>query len=496
MKKILVLSCIVLLSNLLACSEDPVDDAGNGTISGKVVSSGDNVPLENVKIETSPISNTVFTNEAGEFIIEHVKAGEYSVQAQLEGYITNFKGANVQNGQTSNVVFELKKSDANNQPPSIPVLVAPAQDELLPNIEAIFVWSCTDPDEDTLTYTIELRNDVNNEVLLFEDITDTTYVYSPLLFGAKYFWQVSANDGVNEPVISPMSSFEVEAAPVDNRFLFSRKIGSNRVLFSAHETGEEFQLTTSSENSFRPRRNVAANKIAFLKTEGSQSHIFTMNRDGSGITQVTSSVVPNGFNLNEINFCWPNNSDKIYFPSYDKLYRINSNGQGLELVYQTTDGSLISEVDVNIEQNMIALKTNDINGYQVKIFVISLIGAYKYEVLSGIDGAVSGLHISANGQKILYARDVSGFENSEYRRLESRIFLYDVASSTATDISGDVPPGTNDLDPRFSPNEAYVIFTNTSNDGISPRYIYSLEIGASGSNRNLLFEDASMPDWK
>lgn len=145
---------------------------------------------------------------------------------------------------------------------------------------------------------------------------------------------------------------------------------------------------------------------------------------------------------------------------------------------------------------MIALKTNDINGYQVKIFVISLIGAYKYEVLSGIDGAVSGLHISANGQKILYARDVSGFENSEYRRLESRIFLYDVASSTATDISGDVPPGTNDLDPRFSPNEAYVIFTNTSNDGISPRYIYSLEIGASGSNRNLLFEDASMPDWK
>src|SRR5690554_2092983 len=128
MKKILVLSCIVLLSNLLACSEDPVDDADNGTISGKVVSSGDNVPLENVKIETSPISNTVFTNEAGEFIIEHVKAGEYSVQAQLEGYITNFKGANVQNGQTSNVVFELKKSDANNQPPSIPVLVAPAQD--------------------------------------------------------------------------------------------------------------------------------------------------------------------------------------------------------------------------------------------------------------------------------------------------------------------------------------------------------------------------------
>src|SRR5690606_29397544 len=150
--------------------------------------------LENVKIETSPASNTVFTDAEGNFTIANIQSGEYSVSAQLEGYTTAFKAANVQNGQTSNVVFELKKSTANNQPPTVPQLISPAENEVLANIEVVFIWSSSDPDEDEVTYTLELRNDVNNDVEIFEDITDTLYVHSPLMYGAKYFWQVTADD--------------------------------------------------------------------------------------------------------------------------------------------------------------------------------------------------------------------------------------------------------------------------------------------------------------
>ena len=54
--------------------------------------------------------------------------------------------------------------------------------------------------------------------------------------------------------------------------------------------------------------------------------------------------------------------------------------------------------------------------------------------------------------------------------------------------------GTNDLDPRFSPNEASVIFVNTSNDGISQSNIVK-QILAGGS-RTELFSNSTMPDWE
>ncbi len=332
-------------------------------------------------------------------------------------------------------------------------------------------------------------------MLLFEDITEATFTYSPLILGAQYFWQVSANDGINDPVLSPVGTFEVISAPIDNRFLFVRTINGNNVIFSADEDGDEFQLTSQNMNSYRPRRNVAAKKIAYLQSNGAQVDIYTMNRDGTDKVKVTSSVKPNGFNLNEINFSWPPTSNKIYFPQLDKLYRINSSGQALQLVYQTPDGSLISEVDVSENANIIALKTNDLDGYSISIFTIDFNGNILDSILTGVPGAASGLNLSVTNQKVLYGYDVSGFESSNYRRLDSRLFVYDLIDTTTIDISDNKPNGTNDLEPIFSPNEAFVIFTNTSNDGISQKDIYRLEV-EEGNTREMLFSDSFMPDWE
>src|SRR5690606_27878344 len=110
--------------------------------------------------------------------------------------------------------------------------------------------------------------------------------------------------------------------------------------------------------------------------------------------------------------------------------------------------------------------------YHVKIYTINFSGTTLFEVLTDVTGAAGGLQISVDGNSIVYSYDVSGFENSEYRRLQSRIFIYDVLSNTAAQVLTETPSGTNDLEPRFSPNEAFVIFTNTSNDGISQKDIY------------------------
>ena len=117
-------------------------------------------------------------------------------------------------------------------------------------------------------------------------------------------------------------------------------------------------------------------------------------------------------------------------------------------------------------------------------------------ILTGVSGAASGLNLSVTNQKVLYSYDVSEFEGSNYRRLDSRIFMYDYNTNTATDISSNKPNGTNDLEPIFSPNEALVIFTNTSNDGISQKDVYNLVIDSTDESRTLLYENAFMPDWE
>lgn len=484
----------VLLVLLFACNEDRIDEGQFGIIKGTVVAMGSNAPLANVRISTNPVTSTVFTDSLGKYIIENVPIGEYAVEARIDGYIADFEPTVVEADVAVVVVFELEPSTANNRPPLAPELIAPAENEVLESIEAAFQWNATDPENDPLTYSLELRSDQNDDVLLFENITDTAFAYSPLILGAKYFWQVSVTDNINDPVLSPVGTFEVISAPVDNRFLFVRNIDGNNVIFSADEDGSEFQLTSQNLNSYRPRRNVAANKIAFLQSNGAEVDIYTMNRDGTDKTRVTGAIKPNGFNLNEINISWPPQSDKIYFPQLDKLYRINSNGQGIALVYQTPDGSLISEVDVSETDDIIALKTNDLDGYNVSVYIIDFAGNVLDNILSGMPGAVSGLNLSVTNNFLVYSYDVSGFENVNYRRLDSRVFVYDIANDTTQDVSDNKPGGTNDLEPIFSPNEAFVIFTNTSNDGISERFINRLEVGEG--NREVLYNNAFMPDWE
>ena len=492
---------IALLSILLlvvACNEDRVGVDDTGAIGGVVVAAGSNAPIPNVRVRTQPITSTVFTDSLGNFLIENVPVGDYAVEARVDDFITDFEPTTVVANATVNVVFELEVSTANNRPPSAPELIAPAENEVLQSIEAIFAWDSTDPEDDPITYTLELRNDQNEDVELFEEITDTTFTYSPLILGAQYFWQVSAKDEFNDPVLSPIGTFSVISAPVDNRFLFTRKINGNNVIFSADADGSEFQLTPSDKNSFRPTRNVAANRIAFLQSNGAEIDVFTMNRDGSEVKKITSTVKPAGFNLNQINISWPENSTRVYFPVFDKLYRINTTGQGLQLMYQTPDGSLISEVDAHETDNIIAIKTNDVNGYNVSILTIDIFGNELDTILSGVPGAVSGLELSVTNQQVLYTYDVSGFESSDYRRLDSRIFVYDIPSATATEISGDKPNGTNDLQAKYSPNEAQIIFMNTSNDGISQQDIVIIDVDFDQNMgaRELFISDAFMPDWK
>ncbi|WP_234424262.1 carboxypeptidase regulatory-like domain-containing protein [Aquimarina sp. Aq107] len=494
-KHIIRIITVFMVFAITSCSEDTIDLEGLGAVRGRVVAVGTNEPLENVKISTNPSSSTVFTDADGEYVIENIPSGDYSLSAQRDGLLAQFEAISILADRELEIVFEMDVETAGNRAPDAAILDSPEDNSVDQPLEVTLVWTGSDPDDDTLTYTITLRNDENSEVEVFENITDTTYTLTNLSYKVKYFWQVSSNDGINDAVNSSSFAFETMSPP-NNRIVYTRSIGDNGVIYSADEQGStEIQLTSETKNSFRPRRHVGTGKIAFLQSVGSQTHLFTMNEDGSQVMQVTSQVSVAGFNLGEIDFSWTENGAKLLFPNQDKLYSINADGSGLVLVYQTTNGDLISEVDTNDNNNVIVLKTNNLDGYEVEIFTINTSGTVLDTILSGVSGAAGSINLSVDGTKLLYSRDISGFESSEYRQLDSHIFIYDFGDSSNLDISIEKPAGTNDLDGRFSPNEASVIFVNTSNDGISQKNIQTMSI-LEIANRADLITNASMADWE
>ncbi|MDQ0475820.1 carboxypeptidase-like regulatory domain-containing protein [Chryseobacterium sp. MDT2-18] len=486
----------------ISCREELVGKVTTGTITGKVVKKGSNAPLSNVKIYTSPTTQTVFTKTDGTFILDNVPLGDYSLKAELTGYLSTFQGVNVKTQDGISVVFEMSDDNSLNSPPSVPILLTPVDQSVDQPTSVNLTWSSTDPDAGDslkLKFKIIVKNSLNNIVFEKDNIKTKNYVLDNLIFGVTYFWQVVADDTVNTPVYSAIQQFKVSDTP-NNRFHYVKKAGSNYYIVSSNEAGQNFQFTPNSVNSWRPKLNNDAGLVAFLRTVAGTTQIFTAKKDGSNLKQVTTTQPVLGYNYEDLDFSWSTNGSELLYPSFNKLYKINKDGSGLTLVYTTTDGNFITECDWSNDGSKIALKTNDVNGYNAKIFIIDPLGNILQTILTGQTGAAGGLNFSIAGDKLIFTRDISGYENLNHRQLDSHIFLYNLTTNVSTDISllSEKPLGSNDLDPRFSPNDAEIIFMNTSNDGISEKSIYKIPLNTlnNTSSRTLLFSAAEMPDWE
>ncbi|GEJ48105.1 carboxypeptidase-like regulatory domain-containing protein [Chryseobacterium sp. ON_d1] len=497
-----ILSIFIFAFCLFSCSEDLVEQAQTGILKGKVVKRGSNVPIPNVKIFTNPTTQTVFSGTDGSFEIAAMPVGNYSVKAELSGYITSFQSVNIQNqNQVVTVVFEMDDDTSLNSPPTVPQLLSPIDNAVNQPLSVELTWSATDPDTaDVLKYSLTIKNNLDTNVIQVNDLKANHYTLSNLKFGVSYFWQVSVSDGIHQPVLSTVSKFTTNTVPA-NRYHYVQKQNGNFVIISSDAQGNNFQFTNSSYNSWRPRMNNNAGLVAFLRTDGGSTHIYTANPDGSNPFKVTTVPVA-GFNNYEMDFAWSTNGKELIYSNFNKLYRINKDGSGLSLVYTTPDGSMISECDWSYDGSKIAVKTNDYNGYNTKIYVIDMTGNVLKTVLSGTAGASGGLNFSVDGQLLLFTRDVSGYldGSGNYRQLDSHIFIYNLVTDVVNDISSESEKvmGTNDLDPRFSPNNAQIIFMNTSNDNISQRNVMVIDLNNTLTDltRTTLFSNAEMPDYE
>ena len=308
---------VLFLLFLVSCSEEKIgEQAEYGTVTGKVVFADTFEPMENVKILSSPTTSTVFTDAEGKFIISNIKVGEYSFQAQKEGYVSKFEAVTVNANGTSEVVFELKKVTTDNKPPTVPVLVSPTDNSTNQPVSLDLTWTVTDPDDDELTFKVTLRNDSNSEVKTFEAIKEKKLSLTNLIYGAKYYWQVEVNDGVNTPILSAISAFSTVTFPT-SRYLFVKEVNGNNVIFTADDAGKQYQLTSSDKNSWRPRRNNQVKRIAFIATNGSKNDIYMMNFDGTGVKKITNSVSVAGFNSDYVGYSWNTSGSALIYPNFD-----------------------------------------------------------------------------------------------------------------------------------------------------------------------------------
>ncbi len=510
MKKHLTYIVIACFTLLIGCSEDTIDVVMYGTLKGKVIDKESGEPLDNAKITTNPASTTVFTDSSGNFTIQKVAVDDYSVQAELAGYVSGFEAVSVSENNTSEVSFELSVSNTQNLPPSIPILVTPEDGAEEQPLEVQFIWEASNSEADELSYTLDLRNGSTNEMQVFEVGQDTTFTVSNLQLATKYFWQITVSDNDNDPVVSSISEFKTLTLP-DNPYLFVKKENDNLVIYSGAEdpdvgNGQEpepdfnvLKLTSENSNSFRPKKSNILNKIAFLRNTGGNTHIYTMNIDGTNVTQVTSQKPVAGFRTDELEFTWALNDSKIYYPHFDKLYSINSDGGGFTLEYTTIDGAFISEVAVpEFDDDLVLLKTNNSSGYNVRIYTARLsTNSEETIILANVQGAAGGIDISANADKVLYTRDIDEAQNSSYRIFNSRIFLYTIGNpNPATQIVTEVVTGENELDAKFSPSEGGIIFTRVKNNFGAKPDIFSMIFDQQSANDQLLFTNSYMPNWE
>ena len=137
--------------------------------------------------------------------------------------------------------------------------------------------------------------------------------------------------------------------------------------------------------------------------------------------------------------------------------------------------------------------------YNSEIYLMNADGSGMEVLVDSLPGMIERPSFSIDGKQILFTRDVSGFESPTGRQLDSHIFVMNVDKSDTVDISTRKPAGTNDLNPRFSPDGSQVIFNNQINDNSSPADIYVIDLEENVNDvygRTKLINAALFPDWK
>jgi TolB protein len=490
-----VLLCTIsVIISFHGCSEDKLDVYATGILDGTILDFTSEMNLEGAILTTNPPTVSVASDSSGYFIFSTIEVGEYNLIARKNGYISESVTVNVIESKTSTVVILLERSSAYNDPPEFSGIFSPGNSSTNQPVDVTLMWQASDPNsEDSLLYNVEVYESNFEESWLFEDLSDTVLEVENLRFNTVYYWQVTASD----PFISVQSellSFRTTPLP-DNEFLFTSKtVDGDYEIFSTNATDSlRFQLTRNSSDDWQPRLSPLRNRVAYVSHYNLEPHIFTMDRDGHNQMKISRRPIT-GYNNTGRGFAWSPSGDRIIYANYDRLSFIQYDGT-LEGVITTAPANRhFRDMDYSPDGTLIVAQTLGVNANDSEIYLMNADGTNPVVLVSNLDGIIEAPSFSIDGKEVVFTRDVSGYSSGTNRQLDAHVFVIDINTKMIRDLSEGKPNGTNDTNPRFSPNGAYIIFENSSNVLGSEKTIMTMT--STGSNRAELFTSAEMPDWR
>ncbi len=487
---------IALFISFSACEENGDEITVYGTIKGKIKDFEELSPIYDAYVSTNPISTTVKTDENGEYILENLIPGEYTLTIRRNGYATESGNKTVEKNQVVIVDFLMEKSTEKSYAPVF------ATDSLFPeenskdldlNIE--FKWSATDENpDDILTFDLILyeENELEGEYLA-KDITDTIFIVENLQYNTIYRWQVVAKDNNGEKTQSDIFTFRTKERPENPIFFTQKYNGSYEIFASDTSENNKVQLTEGPYINWNPVKSPVNNQVAYVSNADGDFNIYIMEYESKVSKKIT--VIPiAGYHNPGTGFCWSANGGQLYYPHYDKIYRVNNDGSGLIEFARAPEGKHFRMIDCSLYNKKILALTNEIDGFSNSVIIYNLEGIPQDTILNDLQGTVSSAVFSIDGSKILYCYDDSGLQAEDGRQLDVNIYELDLESGNSTNLSNGKSTGTNDTNARYSATGAEIIFENGYNNS-SKKDIYLMGL-SGGSSRDLIFENATLPEWR
>lgn len=502
--KSLFFQSIALLCLLFFIScEDTIDPEFEGTISGRAVNRS-NEPLVNVSITTEPATEAILTDSSGNFTINRVSQGEYTINARKEGYKNENLRVRVRSNETTTVNFIMGAGSGSDGSAAVPHNPVPGDAANEQSTDLTLSWSAPSDDPELL-YDVILYDAEGLGQTVATGISDTSFTVEQLAYNTTYFWQVNSYISPENQQQGPVWSFRTIALP-QNLIFFSRNENGNFNIYSQRLNSESEPLPIIREGGHEmyPMLSPNRTRLAYASNQDGEWHIYSADNQGNNRQQVTSLPIA-GYHNNGRGFTWAPDGGGFLYSHYDRLYRIDENGANLELLATAPEGRHWREVDWTSENGgkivAVAIGANVVDS---EIYIMDADGSNMALLVPNEEGQLGSPKFSVDGRRIVFTRDVSGFESEqgENRQLDSRIFLMEIATGTISDLSGSrsgnndyqKPNGTNDLMPSFSPNGALVVFVNVSNDGLTPPNIHTFNI--DGTGRQLIVEDGTTPSWR
>ncbi len=475
------------------CRDTPIEPIFTGRLTGQVVSAETLEPIAKALVSTNPPTQTVFTDSLGQFDLGAIPVASYSVQAEKAGYVTSFASAELIRDQTLHVVVRLPRDTADNAAPSAPAQPRPFDGATDQPIELQLCWQAADPDGDALQFDLWLFPGPDGLMTrMAHALEDTCFTLSGLQYGTDYIWQVSVSDGRHDPLYGPVWHFRTRAFP-SLPVLAARPEGVSMRLVGYDNESLVMSFDLPMPSAWRPRYSPQRDKVAFIGLEGAEPVLMIMNPDGTEVAQLSILSV-NTLLQREAAFSWSPDGARLLFPHFAQMFLVNRDGSGLQLFAEAPPGQMFAACDWSPSGDRIAVRTVGNYPYTSRLYLYDIQGSILQLLVDDLPGSTGNPAFSPDGKKLVYTHDISGFEATDGRQLDARIFLMNLDNQSITDLSFDKPAGYNELDPRFSPDGAWIVFTQVPNDGSAPPTVWKMDL--QGENRTLLFENAAMPDWR